>query len=144
MKKFGILHPELMREITALGHYDSFVICDMAFPIPREAKRIDLAFIEGVPSFMQTLKAMLKEVIVEKIYLADNIKMYNPDLDKKVCDLMTKQDLEYIDFADFRRLSLEAKFFVRTASCEPGSNIICISAAGVPSMAAARDLNIED
>ena len=51
MKKFGILHPELMREITALGHYDSFVICDMAFPIPREAKRIDLAFIEGVPSF---------------------------------------------------------------------------------------------
>lgn len=35
MKRSGILNEQLMKELTGLGHFDGFVICDMGFPIPR-------------------------------------------------------------------------------------------------------------
>lgn len=142
MKKRGIINAKLMEEITALGHYDSFVICDMAFPIPRNAVKVDLALVEGVPTFLQVLHSVLKEVIVEKVILADNIQQYNPGLDEDIRGIMTKQPIEYVDFAEFRELCKNAKFIIRSGSSEPCSNMIMVSAAGVPSMAAACDIDV--
>ena len=45
MKKSGIINPKLIRCLAELGHFDSFVICDMGFPIPKHAERIDLSLL---------------------------------------------------------------------------------------------------
>ena len=45
MKKNGIINPELIRALKDLGHFDSFVIYDMGFPIPPDAVRSDLPFV---------------------------------------------------------------------------------------------------
>lgn len=144
MKKHGILHAELMKQLTALGHYDAFMICDMAFPIPRDAERIDLALVEGLPSFLQVLRAVLQEVIVEKAFLASNILEYNRPLDKELHALLTAQDFEYVEFEDLRKMANRAKFFVRSASSEACSNVLLISAAGFPPMAAERNIDVKN
>ena len=69
MKKHGILQNELAQEIAKSGHLDQFVIGDAGLPVPDGVKCIDLALIEGQPSFMTTLKAVLGELHVEKALL---------------------------------------------------------------------------
>ena len=35
MKKQGLLHPELCRTITAMGHTDTLVVADAGLPVPK-------------------------------------------------------------------------------------------------------------
>ncbi len=141
MKKSGILNARLMEEITALGHFDTFVICDMGFPIPRDAVKIDLTLIKGIPTFMQTLNAVLNEVIVQKVFLIQRIKEANKELDVKICGLLTRQEIEYLNFEDFRTACKDAKFFVRTAEHLPCSNILMVTASGVQERVEQYDIN---
>ncbi len=46
-------------------------------PIPDPAWRIDLALVPGVPGFLQTVEALLGEVVVERAVIAK--EMARPD-----------------------------------------------------------------
>lgn len=142
MKKNGIINARLIEEIAGLGHFDTFVICDSGFPIPRDAFKIDLALINGIPSFMQTLKAVLGDVIVQKVTLMDGIKEANPYLHSEICSLMVRQEIEYLSFNDFRTLSKNVKFFIRTAEYTPCANMILVSASGVEERAVKYNIEV--
>ncbi|MDP2792292.1 MAG: D-ribose pyranase [Rectinemataceae bacterium] len=133
MKKHGILNAALMLELTCLGHFDSFVICDIGFPIPKNARKIDLALTRGVPGFMQTLKAICGEVIVQSVTLMDTAPKSNPRLDTAVKAVFRRQDLVYASFGNFRDLAADAKFFIRTGEDSPCSNMLLVSASGAQS-----------
>ena len=64
MKKNGIINPELIRALTDLGHFDSFVICDMGFPIPPDAVRIDLTFVPGEPVYSLSQQSYSRATII--------------------------------------------------------------------------------
>ena len=66
MKKQGLLHPELCRTITAMGHTDTLVVADAGLPIPNGIARIDLALVPGMPGFLTTLEAILAEFEVDQ------------------------------------------------------------------------------
>ena len=144
MKKSGVLNARLMRELTALGHLDSFVICDAGFPVPPESTVIDLALIDGVPSFRQALHAALNEVVVESALLVDCILEFNTPLDAHICDLLVEQPIEYVSFDEFRTAATKARFFVRTAEMKPCSNILLVSASGVPDVAQRLDVRVTE
>lgn len=144
MRKQGILNAELAYEIARLGHFDSFVVCDMGFPIPSEAHVIDLALTRGVPGFMQTLKAVCGEVVVQAITLMDAAPTANPRLDEKAKAVFKRQDIAYASFEEFRALAAQAKFFIRTGEDSPCSNMILISASGVPSRVERYDIPMEE
>lgn len=44
MRPDRILHPELAAALATLGHTDIILVTDAGFPIPPQAKRIDLGF----------------------------------------------------------------------------------------------------
>lgn len=131
MKKAGIINPELMKELTGLGHFDSFVICDMGFPIPRGAVKVDLSLIPGYPQFFTVLKACLNEIVVQEMVMLDGIKEANPRLHEKILGIVHNQDLQYISLPKFREKAEEAKFYIRTGERMPCSNICLVSASGV-------------
>jgi len=131
LKKSGILNAKLMEAITSLGHLDAFVICDMGFPIPCGAEKIDLALVRGVPGFLLTFREILKEVVVEQAILMDKIGDANPDTHRTICALLKNQSIVYKSFSDFREACKDAKFFVRTGEDLPCSNILLVSASGV-------------
>ena len=131
MKKSGIIHAELMKNIAALGHFDSFVICDMGFPIPKGATIIDLALVRGIPRFWETLEAILSEVVVQSAVMIKGVETVNAQLHEKVKNRLVRQSISYVDdLSEFRELTKDARFFVRTGEDMPLSNMMFISASG--------------
>ena len=63
MKKSGIINAELMKALTLARHGHMITICDAGFPIPKGEDIIDLSLTAGIPSFFDTLKAVLNEII---------------------------------------------------------------------------------
>ena len=65
MKKTGILNAQLIGYIAALGHKDTFMVGDAGMPIPKGVPIVDLVLCGGVPTFKQTMDAILNETEVE-------------------------------------------------------------------------------
>ncbi len=80
MKKGTVLNSEISSVISRLGHTDTLVVCDAGLPIPRSTTRIDMALTQGVPTFMQVLDVVTREMQVEAAILASEIKQHNPQL----------------------------------------------------------------
>ncbi len=134
MKKGGILHAQLMGELSKLRHTDKLVICDAGFPIPQDANMVDVSLIAGLPSFMQVLKAILNEVIFEEYAIFDIMKTPNPEYYEEVTSLLKTQKSSEVSFDEFISMASDAKLFVRTSELKPCSNILLVSASGVPKM----------
>ena len=79
MKKSGILNSEVASVVAGMGHMDWLSIGDAGMPVPMGTKKIDLCVDKELPTFMQILENVLKEMKIQKIYLADEIKDQNPE-----------------------------------------------------------------
>ena len=77
MKKTGIINSEVSAVVANMGHMDWLSIGDAGMPVPFGTKKIDLAVDKELPSFMDVLNNVLKEMKVQKIYLAEEIKDQN-------------------------------------------------------------------
>jgi D-ribose pyranase len=73
MKKIGTLNQPLSEVIAGLGHLDSLVVADAGLPIPQETQRIDLALIQGIPGFLETVRVILEEIKVERAIVAEEM-----------------------------------------------------------------------
>jgi len=124
MKKTGILHSELMKEIAALGHTDLFLIGDAGMPIPKGVTIIDLALCKGVPSFEQVLDAVLLEAEVEYYYMANEICDNNRRLLSYIQAAMPGIDHKKIPHSALKVLSEKCKFAIRTGEFTPYPNLI--------------------
>ena len=79
MKKSGILNSEVASVVAGMGHMDWLSIGDAGMPVPMGTKKIDLCVDKELPTFMQILENVLKEMKIQKIYLADEINDQNPE-----------------------------------------------------------------
>ncbi len=138
MKKTTILNAQLSHVIATMGHTDGLTICDAGLPIPAEQHCIDLALTQGIPDFLSTLQAILSELFIEKILLAEEIKIHNPHIEQQLLALINQTaqhqnkpiDILYVPHQDFKQQSNHAKAVVRTGECSPYANVILYS--GVP------------
>ncbi|MER0120789.1 D-ribose pyranase [Corynebacterium sp. KPL2623] len=123
MRKSGLLNPALAGAVARLGHTDTFVIADCSLPIPHEVPVIDLTLIFGIPTFADTLAALLDEVVVEAATIADSTPT-------EVRSLLPAVPLTEVSHDDLKREVARASFVVRTGSTTPFANVILRS--GVP------------
>lgn len=143
MKKSGILNADLMCELTKLRHQDKLVICDAGFPIPKGATVVDVSLTAGIPTFMQTLKAVLNEIIVEDFKIFDFMKRYNEDYYDELQKIFVNQTSDEISMPQFIEEAKEAKLFIRTGELKPASNILMTSATGVRELADSLEIKFE-
>ena len=141
MKKKGIINPDLAYALADLGHMDSFVICDMGFPIPKDAKRIDLSVVAGMPEFLPVLKACLNEVAVQEMVLMEGVVSSNEYLHDQILHMVHNHEVGYLSFADFREKVKDAKFFIRTGEKRPCSNIFMVTSSGAEERVAKYDIS---
>ncbi|WP_109077806.1 D-ribose pyranase [Aggregatibacter kilianii] len=138
MKKTVILNAQLSHCIATLGHTDGLTLCDAGLPIPNQIERIDLALTPNIPSFLACLNAILSEMFVERVLLAQEIHEKNPQiltaLLARLHELEQQQGnkiaVEYVSHEDFKRATTYSKAIVRSGECSPYANIILYS--GVP------------
>lgn len=126
MKRNGILNSEISRVLGYLGHTDCICIGDCGLPIPEETERIDLALAFGIPTFMQTLAEVVKDMKVEKIVLAEEIKTQNPEVQRQVLELFENQGVavEYVPHTELKARTQTCKAVIRTGETTPYANII--------------------
>lgn len=143
MKKTGVLNAELMYELTKLRHQDKLVICDAGFPIPKGATVVDVSLVAGIPTFLQTLRAVLNEMIVEEYLIFDFMEQYNREYYDELKQIFVHQKASQVSMPEFIEASREAKLFIRTGELKPASNILLVSATGVQEMNKLFDVRFE-
>lgn len=130
MFKTPMLNSDICRVLANMGHTDRIAIADAGLPIPDHIERIDLALIEGLPSFLDVLKATLVVMKVEKAVLATEIQERNPEIHQAVVTLLKQHEpniaIMYISHEDFKNATSaeSCKAIVRTGECRPYANII--------------------
>lgn len=124
MKRTGIINKQLAGELAALGHKDTFMICDAGMPIPKGVPIIDLALVGGVPTFRQVMDAVLDEAGVEAYTVAEEIVPNNPELLKYIQRKLTDIPCTMIPHTEFKKLSANIKFAIRTGEFSTYPNII--------------------
>lgn len=123
MRKSGLLNPALTSAVARLGHTDTFIIADCGLPIPHAVPVIDLTLTFGIPTFADTLGALLEEVVVEAATIADSTP-------PEVRSLLPAVPLTEVSHDDLKSEVAHASFVVRTGSTTPFANVILRS--GVP------------
>ncbi|HHT24297.1 MAG TPA: D-ribose pyranase [Clostridiaceae bacterium] len=94
MLKGGILNAHLLSVLGECGHTDWLMLSDAGMPIPLDKERVDLAIINDLPRQLIVLKAILEQIQIEKIFIAEEIKDVSPIYLKKVQKLLSEFDLQ--------------------------------------------------
>ena len=113
-----------MNFMGSFGHTDRIVVCDAGLPIDKNVERIDLAVTKGVVKFMEVLVLLLDELVVEKIFLAQEIVTQSPAVYQEILTVTKGIPLEPVSHEDFKKLTKETKAIIRTGECTPYCNII--------------------
>jgi len=129
MKKLGILNSHISKILSDLGHTDKVVIADAGLPIPADVPKIDLALKRGVPSFLEVIDALLEDMVVEKVILAEELKEHNAQVHEGIQHYLSGKEVTYINHEGFKVLCQKAKVVIRTGEVTPYAN--CILEAGV-------------
>lgn len=132
MKKKGIMNVQLAGYIAGLGHKDTFMIGDGGMPIPAGVPIVDLALCGGVPTFIQTMDAILEETEVEYYTLAEEIVEKNPALLEYIQTKLSGVESEMIPHTELKEMSKTIKFAVRTGEFTPYPNIILRAGVAFP------------
>ena len=132
MKKTGIINADISRVLSYMGHTDRIAVGDCGLPIPEETERIDLALRLGTPRFMEVLEAVLDDMVIEKVVLAEEIKENNPALLAEIQNLLNERELqvpvEFISHAQLKEETKSCKAVIRSGENTPYANIILQSA----------------
>jgi len=127
MKKSGVLNDRISGLIAEMGHKEGMMICDAGMPIPRDCNRIDISLVAGVPSFLATLNAVLRELEVEEVVLAEEIREHNRELEGEIKKIFRGIDVEYVSHAKLKESMGTTKGVIRTGEFSPFANILLVS-----------------
>lgn len=125
MKKTGVLNADLSRLIAEMGHHDTILIGDAGMPVPKGVLLIDLALTKGVPSFAQTLEAVLSELHAEEGIIGIEMDEVSPHMRREVEKIVNDQFiLRVVTHEELKEMSKDCKAVIRTGEFTPYSNII--------------------
>ena len=126
MKKIGILNQPVSSVVAGLGHMDTLVVADAGLPIPQGTRRIDLALVEGIPGFLDTLRAVLTEMQVERAIVAEEMLETSPGVYEAIKGLLGDVPIEAVPHAAFKEQTRSARAVIRTGEFTPYANIILV------------------
>lgn len=128
MKINGILNSPISRVLSYMRHTDTLCIGDCGLPCPDGVELIDVSLEFGKPSFIEVLTVVAREMKIEKITLAAEIKTKNDAVLKQVQALFPNLSICFISHDDFKWQTKQCKAIIRTGEVTPYANIILQSA----------------
>ena len=127
MRKKGIFHPQLCRVLAELRHMDMLVVGDAGLPIPTGVERVDLGWIAGDPKYLDVLKALMDEIVVEKAIFANEALTVSPDFHKQALALLPENlPTEYVPHTQLKKISEGAKAIILTGEFTGYTNVVLV------------------
>ncbi|MEG1504861.1 MAG: D-ribose pyranase, partial [Lachnospiraceae bacterium] len=118
MKKTGMLNSDISRVLSYMGHTDTIAIGDCGLPIPDETERIDLAVTLGTPRFIEVLRAVVQDMKIERIVLAEEMQEQNKEVLIEVRKLFenyeTGFNIEFVTHEELKQQTKTCKAVIRT------------------------------
>lgn len=127
MKKTRLLNQAISSVIAGMGHQDTLVIADAGLPIPLETRRIDLALTEGMPPFLDTLRAVLAELEVERAIVAEEMVEVSPETYEAVRGMLGNVPIETVAHDDLKARTGSARAVIRTGEFTPYANVVLVA-----------------
>ncbi|NDV18485.1 D-ribose pyranase [Pseudodesulfovibrio sp. JC047] len=132
MKKTKLLNAAVSYAVAKLGHCDELTICDAGLPIPVGVQRIDLAVTEGIPAFMDVVKAIVSEMAVQEVVIAEEFETVSPHLHGELLQCIrsmekqqgTSVSVQTISHETFKHQTRRSVAIVRTGEFTPYANVI--------------------
>lgn len=132
MKRNGILNQPLSNVLASFGHTDLLMVCDVGFPIPRDAQRVDLAIAPDLPDLRTILSLIDKEFITEKVVIAAEMSEFNPLLHGWLRERFSGAEFDLRPHEEMLKgIASSAKAIVRTGAFDPWGNIGLVSGVDV-------------
>lgn len=136
MLKGGILNAKLLTVLGETGHTDLLMLSDAGMPIPMGKDRVDLAIIDDLPRQLTVLGAILDQLAVEKIFIAEEVKEVSPRYAAKVAEFLEANDQQievaYIPHNDLKAMTASETIRACIRTGERTSYSTMILQAGVP------------
>ncbi len=126
MRTDRILHPQLARAVAELGHTDIAMVVDAGFPIPRGVERIDLGFWPGLPTVVQVLEVLRRELHVEQVRFAPEVATHNHRFYDQLQRIYTGSGAMFATVMHeqlIAEVAPQAKFIVRSGDLQPWGNV---------------------
>ena len=80
MVKQTVINARLAQALALARHKDAIVLCDGNMPIPEGCNVVDVSLVRGVPTLLQTLKAILNDLVAERYQVFELMPQYNPEM----------------------------------------------------------------
>ncbi|MDE2508779.1 MAG: D-ribose pyranase [Planctomycetota bacterium] len=130
MKKGGILNPAICSLLAELGHLDEILIVDAGYPLPPDAHVIDLTLTPGIPRFLDVLRAVAEELVIEAITIPAELHESSSKMYSEVLRTVGDIDVDEVPLHEFKEQSLNVKGVIRSAEFTPYASvrILCGSA----------------
>ena len=109
-----------------MGHTE-IVIADCGLPIPEDVVKIDISLSLGNPKFIDVLYEVLKDMKVEKVILASEIKDKNKILYEEILSVLETDNvgsIDYVSHEEFKAMLKDVRAVIRTGEATPYANII--------------------
>lgn len=112
----GIINPAINYYLSTLGHQDTIMVSDAAMELPADATRVDLAFVPGLPEITSVVEGLLAQCIVEKVYMAEEMREHSPQLFAAYERIFGAKDIpaECVPHTRFCQLAGEVTATIRT------------------------------
>jgi D-ribose pyranase len=132
VKQGKLLNAELSGLIASMGHGQKLVIGDAGLPVPAGVPCIDLAVTGGVPAFFDVLDAVLAELRIEQMTMAEEMNQASPVVAEgierrrqSVCAEIGRDiHVNWRSHEVFKSETADALAVVRTGEFTPYANII--------------------
>lgn len=126
MKKDRVLNPKILEAIATTGHTDYIVIGDCGLPLPKGVEVIDVSVTAGLPRFMDVLKAVASEFVIESAVVATEIEGKNPAVWSGIKELLPDAGFKMVSHEELKKMSATARYIIRTGETSPYANIVLI------------------
>ena len=127
MKKTTLINQEISYVIAGMGHQDMLVVADAGLPTPKGVQRIDLALSKGIPSFIDTVKAVSSELSIQTIIIADEMRSKSPQILSFLTNHFPEANVQSISHDEFKAKTNYAKAIIRTGEFTSYANVILVS-----------------
>lgn len=128
MKRQGILNSDISTVISYMRHTDTITVGDCGLPVPENVECIDLAVKLGLPGLMDVMTELQKDLKVEKIVMAEEIKTQNPSMHAQILNIFADIPVIYVPHTEFKQMTSDSKAVVRTGEATAYANVILQSA----------------
>lgn len=126
MKKEKVLNPNILAAIASLGHTEFLCIADCGLPIPKDVYLIDVSVTAGIPKFIDVLKSVESELVVESFIYASEIDSANQETMKQIDSILKGKKSVKVTHEEFKNLIKHAKCIIRTGETSPYANVILV------------------